>query len=65
MNCQIPRRIAFRSRPYSLFAIRFFIAVFSSARSAYMRLSLKFSAGSAFISFRSEASMPPYFDFHL
>ena len=33
--------------------------------SAYIRLSSAFSASSSLMNFSSEASKPPYFDFHL
>ena len=40
------------------------MAALSSASSAYIRLSRPFSASSSLTLLRSDASMPPYFDFH-
>src|SRR5690606_5649327 len=57
--------LAFLVRRQSFFSIRSFIARFSSARSAYMRFSLLFSASRSFTRRSSAASSPPYFDFHL
>src|SRR5690606_6338819 len=61
---QVPHRLALLLRPYSFSAIRSFIAALSSASSAYIRLSLLFSASNSLTRFRSDASMPPYLDFH-
>src|SRR5690606_26110839 len=62
---QVPHGLALLLRPYSFFAIRSFIAALSSASSAYIRLSLAFSASRSLTRRSSEASRPPYFDFHL
>src|SRR3546814_3006360 len=62
---QVPHRFALLLRPYSFFAIRSFIAALSSASSAYIRLSLAFSASRSLTRRSSAASRPPYFDFHL
>jgi len=51
-------------RAHGFFAIKYFIAALSSASSAYIRLSLLFSASSSLTRFRSDASKPLYFDFH-
>src|SRR5690606_909172 len=61
---QVPHCFALLHRPYSSFAIRSFIAALSSASSAYMRLRRAFSASSSLTRLRSDASIPPYFDFH-
>src|SRR5690606_1021394 len=57
--------VALLRRPYSFLAIRSFIAALSRASSAYIRLSLAFSASSSFTRRSSDASMPPYFDFFI
>src|SRR5690606_15868255 len=62
---QVPHCLALLLRPYSFFAIRSFIAALPSASSAYIRLSLAFSASRSLTRRSSEASRPPYFDFHL
>src|SRR5690606_16332113 len=59
---QVPHGLALLLRPYSFFAIRSFIAALSSASSAYIRLSLAFSASRSLTRRSSEASKPPYFD---
>src|SRR5690606_30708461 len=59
-----PHRLALLHRPYSFSAIRSFIAALSSASSAYIRLSLAFSDSKSLTRLRSDASIPPYFDFH-
>lgn len=41
------------------------MAAFLSARSAYIRLSLAFSASSSFIRFNSATVVPAYFDLYL
>src|SRR5690606_15762295 len=58
---QVPHGLALLLRPYSFFAIRSFIAALSSASSAYIRLSLAFSASRSLTRRSSEASRPPYF----
>jgi hypothetical protein len=50
-----------RERLYSFLESRSLIAAFSSASSAYMRLSFVFSASSYFILFSFETLTPPYF----
>lgn len=52
-------RLALLLRPYNFFAIKSFMATLSSASSAYIRLSLAFSASRSLTRARSEASMPP------
>lgn len=47
-------------RLYSFLDRTSLIAAFSSASSAYMRLSFAFSASSSFIRFSSETDTPPY-----
>src|SRR5690606_39622954 len=61
---QVPHCFSLLDRPYSFFAIRSFIAALSNASSAYMRLRRAFSASSSLTRLRSDASIPPYFDFH-
>jgi tRNA/rRNA methyltransferase len=53
------------NRPYSFFSIASFIARFSRARSAYMRLSLVFSCSSSLSRLSSETPKPPNLAFHL
>lgn len=53
---QEAHRLSLLGRPYSFFAIRSFSAALSSAISAYIRLSLAFSASSSLTRFRSDAS---------
>ena len=62
---QVPNGLTLLSRPQSFFSIRSRNASVSMALSAYIRLSFAFSASSSLIRFSSEASSPPYFDFHL
>src|SRR5690606_32575368 len=62
---QVPHGLALLLRPYSFFAIRPFIAALSSASSAYIRLSFALWASRSLTRRSSEASRPPYFDFHL
>ncbi|MBM4228006.1 MAG: DUF1153 domain-containing protein [Gammaproteobacteria bacterium] len=57
------RQRALHRRAYSFFAMTSFNAVTSSARSAYIRLSLAFSSSSSRNRRTSDTSIPPYFDF--
>ena len=61
---QIPDGRTLLGRPQSFFSIRSRNASASMALSAYIRFSLAFSASSSWIRLSSEASSPPYFDFH-
>ena len=54
-------RLSLRERLYSFLDRTSLIAAFSSASSAYMRLSFAFSASSSFIRLSSETLTPPYF----
>lgn len=53
------------NRPQSFFSMMSFRAMFSRLKSANICLSLRFSASRSFIRSMSDASMPPYLDFHL
>ena len=55
------RGLPLRRRPYSFRFNTSLIAVFSSARSAYIRLSFAFSASRSFSRLSSETLTPPYF----
>jgi hypothetical protein len=54
-------RLSPRERLYSFLESRYRIAAFSSASSAYKRLSFALSASSSFIRLSSETLTPPYF----
>ena len=55
-------RLPLRERRYSFRESTSLMAAFSSASSAYMRLSFAFSASSSFIRLSSETVTPEYFD---
>src|ERR1700733_4854038 len=55
------RGLPLRERPYSFRLSTSLIAVFSRARSAYIRLSFTFSASRSFSRLSSETLTPPYF----
>ena len=61
---QLIGKLAPLSQSQSFFAITSFSARFSNDRSAYICLRRRFSSSSSRSRLMSEASMPPYFDFH-
>src|SRR5690348_454158 len=57
--------LSLRGRPYSFRFRTALMPAFSSARSAYIRFSLAFSASSSRNRFTSDTDAPPYFPRHL
>jgi hypothetical protein len=59
-----PHGITLLHRPWSVLAMRPFIAALSSANSAYRRLDLAFSTSISRTPVNSDDYIPPNFDFH-